>query len=98
MIRDAAGRLFASFVVEVAQAPLPQADQDRGIGLGLTHFAVLYDGTGVASPGSCAGRRRNSKDRPLRAGQPGLLRLRRERRPQAARRPRVGLQTVRHII
>jgi putative transposase len=50
VIRDAAGRFFASFVVEVAPGPLPEADRECGIDLGLGHFAVLDDGTKVSAP------------------------------------------------
>jgi hypothetical protein len=50
VIRDAAGRYFASFVVQVTAEPLPPTDSDVGIDLGLTHFAVLSDGTKVAAP------------------------------------------------
>jgi putative transposase len=50
VIRDAAGRYFASFVVEVPPCPLPETDTECGIDLGLTHFAVLDDGTKVAAP------------------------------------------------
>ena len=50
VIRDAAGRFFASFVVEVAEQPLPQADAECGIDLGLGHFAVLDNGVKVAAP------------------------------------------------
>ncbi|MFF4879342.1 RNA-guided endonuclease InsQ/TnpB family protein [Micromonospora sp. NPDC000668] len=50
MIRDAAGRYFASFVVQATDEPLPPADSEVGIDLGLTHFAVLSDGTKVAAP------------------------------------------------
>ena len=50
MVRDAAGRFFASFVVEVAPRPLPPADRECGIDLGLGHFAVLDDGTKIAAP------------------------------------------------
>lgn len=50
LIRDAAGRYFASFVVEVAGKPLPPADRTVGIDLRLTHFAVLSDGRKVVSP------------------------------------------------
>jgi putative transposase len=59
VIRDAAGRFFASFVVEVSPQPLPESGAECGIDLGLTHFAVLDDGTKVA----CAGRRRSSAKR-----------------------------------
>jgi putative transposase len=50
VIRDAAGRFFASFVVEVTPSPLPAAGRDCGIDLGLGHFAVMNDGTKVAAP------------------------------------------------
>ncbi|MGH3659070.1 MAG: RNA-guided endonuclease InsQ/TnpB family protein, partial [Micromonosporaceae bacterium] len=38
---DAAGRYHASFVVEVAEAPLPPVDAAVGVDLGLTTFAAL---------------------------------------------------------
>ena len=47
---DAAGRYHASFVVEAPDAPLPPTSQEVGIDLGLTHFAVLADGTKVDAP------------------------------------------------
>jgi IS605 OrfB family transposase len=50
VIRDAAGRLFASFVVEVSPEPLPETGRECGIDLGLGHFAVLDDGTKVSAP------------------------------------------------
>ena len=50
VIRDAAGRFFASFVVKVTAEPLPETDVEHGIDLGLRHFAVLDDGTKIASP------------------------------------------------
>ena len=50
MIKDAAGRYFASFVVEAGDGPLPEAAAETGIDLGLTHFAVLSDGRKIASP------------------------------------------------
>jgi len=50
VIIDAAGRYFASFVVEAADAPLPRVGTEVGIDLGLTHFAVLSDGRKVANP------------------------------------------------
>ena len=51
VIMDAAGRYFASFVVEAGDDPLPETGTETGIDLGLTHFAVLSDGRKVASPG-----------------------------------------------
>ncbi len=50
VIADAAGRYFASFVVEAGDDPLPQTGTEAGIDLGLTHFAVLSDGRKVANP------------------------------------------------
>jgi putative transposase len=51
VIRDAAGRYFASFVVTIDRdETLPPVESEVGIDLGLTHFAVMSDGTKVAAP------------------------------------------------
>jgi len=50
VMQDAAGRYWASFVVQTADEPLPVVDAAVGIDLGLTHFAVLSDGTKIAAP------------------------------------------------
>ncbi|MGJ5831335.1 RNA-guided endonuclease InsQ/TnpB family protein [Streptomyces ossamyceticus] len=54
VVKDAAGRFFASFVIDTDtaadQARMPQSDRTIGIDLGLTHFAVLSDGTKIDSP------------------------------------------------
>jgi putative transposase len=50
VIKDAAGRYFASFVVAATDDPLPDSDSDVGIDLGLTYFAVLSDGSKVSAP------------------------------------------------
>ncbi|WP_199236046.1 RNA-guided endonuclease InsQ/TnpB family protein, partial [Micromonospora sp. S4605] len=50
IIRDASGRYFASFVVQTTDEALPPVDSEVGIDLGLTHFAVLSDGTKVTAP------------------------------------------------
>jgi len=50
VVKDAAGRYFASFVVQAAPETLAPAATVVGIDLGLTHFAVLSDGRKVASP------------------------------------------------
>jgi putative transposase len=47
---DAAGRYHASFVVEVADDPLPLSPAEAGIDLGLTHFATLSTGAKVDNP------------------------------------------------
>ncbi|MEU6259776.1 RNA-guided endonuclease TnpB family protein [Streptomyces sp. NPDC047043] len=52
IIKDPAGRYFASFVVEVEDKPLPELDveeTDTGIDLGLACYAVLR-GRKIASP------------------------------------------------
>ncbi|MEV0151927.1 MULTISPECIES: transposase [unclassified Nonomuraea] len=50
VIKDAAGRYFASFVVEVTERPLPPVEAETGLDLGLGHFAVLADGRKIDSP------------------------------------------------
>ncbi|WP_442802571.1 RNA-guided endonuclease InsQ/TnpB family protein [Streptomyces sp. CB01635] len=56
VIKDAAGRYFASFVIDTdpaadaAAMPDPDPDSCVGIDLGLTHFAVLDNGTKIDSP------------------------------------------------
>lgn len=54
VIKDAAGRYFASFVVDTDPAAdatrMPDTDRTIGIDLGLTHFAVLSDGTKIDLP------------------------------------------------
>ena len=50
VIMDCAGRYFASFAVESGDEPLPPAERVAGIDLGLAHFAILSDGTKIASP------------------------------------------------
>lgn len=51
VIKDSAGRYFASFVVETGpEEVLPDTTPEIGIDLGLKHFAVLSDGRKVDSP------------------------------------------------
>ncbi|WP_409468314.1 RNA-guided endonuclease InsQ/TnpB family protein [Streptomyces sp. HC307] len=54
VIKDSAGRYFASFVIDTCPAAdaarMPETDQTIGIDLGRAHFAVLSDGTKIASP------------------------------------------------
>ncbi|MFJ8803987.1 RNA-guided endonuclease InsQ/TnpB family protein [Streptomyces sp. NPDC102487] len=54
VIKDAADRYFASFVVDTDPAAdarrMPETDHTIGIDLGLTHFAVLSDGRKIDSP------------------------------------------------
>src|SRR6516225_3878150 len=50
VIKDPAGRYFASFVVEAQPGPQPQAEPVIGIDLGLGHFAVMSDGRKITAP------------------------------------------------
>ncbi|MEU6230389.1 RNA-guided endonuclease TnpB family protein [Streptomyces sp. NPDC047042] len=54
VIKDSAGRFFASFVIDTDPAAdaarMPASDQSIGIDLGLTHFAVLSTGEKIDSP------------------------------------------------
>ncbi|WP_328549412.1 RNA-guided endonuclease TnpB family protein [Streptomyces platensis] len=50
VIKDAAGRYFASFVVETEPETLPEVTPQVGIDLGLGHFAVLSDGRKIDAP------------------------------------------------
>ncbi|MEU9780793.1 RNA-guided endonuclease TnpB family protein [Streptomyces phaeochromogenes] len=54
VVKDAAGRYFASFVIDTDPAAdatrMPETDQSVGIDLGLTHFAVLSTGEKIDSP------------------------------------------------
>ncbi|GHF23683.1 transposase [Streptomyces morookaense] len=51
VVKDSAGRYFASFVVDTGpEEALPQTTSEIGIDLGLGHFAVLSDGRKIDSP------------------------------------------------
>lgn len=54
VVKDAAGRYFASFIVGIDPAAdldrMPATDAVVGIDLGLSHFAILSDGTKIDSP------------------------------------------------
>ena len=50
VIKDPAGRYFASFVIETEPGQLPEAEPVVGIDLGLKHFAILSDGRKITTP------------------------------------------------
>ena len=50
VIKDASGRYFASFVVEVEPKLLPWSEKTCGVDLGIATFATLDDGTKVDAP------------------------------------------------
>jgi putative transposase len=92
VIREADGRYYASFVVEVADTPLPQSTNDVGIDLGLTSLAVLSTGEVVANP-----RYLRRKARALARAQKSLARKTKgsNRRAKSVRRVAVQHRKVR---
>lgn len=90
VIRDAAGRFFASFVVEVMPQPLPEAGIECGIDLGLAHFAVLDDGTKVSAP-----RFLRRAEKKLKRAQRELSRKQKESRNREKARVRVARRHAR---
>ena len=91
VIREADGRYYASFVVEVAPTPLPQTRNDVGIDLGLTSLAVLSTGEVVENP-----RFLRRKARALARAQKSLARKAKgsNRRAKAVRRVAVQHRKV----
>jgi putative transposase len=63
VIRDSAGRYFASFVIETEPGALPEVEPVVGIDLGLHHFAVLSDGRKITTPRFLRRAERNLKRR-----------------------------------
>lgn len=85
VIRDAADRYFASFVVQVDDKPHPETTADVGIDLGLGHFAVLSDGTEVDNP-----RFLRRAERKLKRAQRALFRKQKGSNNRAKARRRVA--------
>jgi len=50
VIKDAAGRYFVSFVVEIASCVLPKTENSVGIDLGIATFATLDNGQKIDAP------------------------------------------------
>lgn len=50
IIKDAAGRYHASFVVQTSDVALPKVEAEVGIDLGLASFAALSDGKKIDNP------------------------------------------------
>ncbi|WP_285497294.1 RNA-guided endonuclease TnpB family protein [Actinomadura sp. NBRC 104425] len=85
VVKDAAGRYFASFVVQAPSQPLPETAAQVGIDLGLTHFAVLSDGRKIANP-----RFLRRAERRLRKAQQALSRKQKGSANRAKARARVA--------
>ncbi|MFE3546742.1 RNA-guided endonuclease InsQ/TnpB family protein [Nocardia sp. NPDC059177] len=85
VVKDAAGRYFASFVVEVNPESLPGIDTEVGIDLGLATFAVCSDGKTITSP-----RFLRRAERKLRKAQQALSRKDKGSRNRVKARVRVA--------
>ncbi|MCS5478695.1 transposase [Corynebacterium sp. YIM 101645] len=85
VIKDSAGRYFASFVVQVDAQPLPPVASEVGIDLGLTTFAVMSDGTTIESP-----RFLRQAERRLRKAQQALSRKEKGSKNRAKARRKVA--------
>jgi IS605 OrfB family transposase len=68
---DGAGRFHGSFVVEIAEEPLPSAGTAVGVDLGLTTFAALSSGEKVDNP-----RWLRQREKALRRSQRNMARKR----------------------
>lgn len=85
IIIDAAGRYFASFVVDTTDEPLPELDTEIGIDLGLSTFSVCSDGAIIASPKFF-----RSAERRLRTAQQNLSRKQKGSKNRAKARRKVA--------
>jgi putative transposase len=86
VIREPDGRYCASFVVERDAGPFPSCDRETGIDAGLTHLAVLSDGTKIAAPRFLRG-----AERRLKAAQRALSRKQKGSANRAKARHRVAV-------
>lgn len=50
IIREATGKMYASFVVDVEPQPLPERTEEIGIDLGLSTYAIDSNGRKISSP------------------------------------------------
>jgi putative transposase len=87
VIREADGRCYASFVVEVAVTPLPPVTADIGIDLGLSVLAATSDGELIANP-----RHLRRRERKLIRAQRDLSRKQKGSKNREKARVRVAVQ------
>ena len=87
IIREADGRYYASFVVEVAAAPLPAVSNDVGLDLGLSVLAATSDGELIANP-----RHLRRRERKLACAQRALSRKQKGSANRARARVRLAVQ------
>jgi putative transposase len=87
VIREADGRYYASFVVQVAPTPLSATTSDAGLDLGLSVLAATSDGELIASP-----RHLRRRERELARAQRALSRKQKGSANRAGARVRVAVQ------
>jgi putative transposase len=87
VIREADGRYYASFVVEVAAVPLPVTTADVGLDLGLSVLAATSDGELIANP-----RHLRRRERKLACAQRALSRKQKGTANRQKARVRVAVQ------
>ena len=87
IIREADGRHYASFVVEVPVTPLPACTNDVGVDLGLETLAATSGGELIANP-----RHLRARQRKLAAAQRALCRKPKNSANRAKARVRVAVQ------
>ncbi|MDX2677396.1 RNA-guided endonuclease InsQ/TnpB family protein [Streptomyces sp. NY05-11A] len=94
VVKDSAGRFFASFVIDTDPAAdanrMPQSDQSIGVDLGLSHFAVLSTGEKIDSP-----RFLRRAEKKLKKAQKSLSRKRKGSRNREKARLKVARAHVR---
>jgi putative transposase len=87
VIREADGRYYAPFVVQVAPTPLSATTSDVGLDLGLSVLAATSDGELIASP-----RHLRRRERKLARAQRALSRKQKGSANRAGARVRVAVQ------
>lgn len=87
VIREADGRYYASFGVEVAATPLPATATDVGLDLGLSVLAATSDGELIANP-----RHLRARERKLAKAQRALSRKQKGPANRAKARVKVAVQ------
>ena len=87
VIREADGRYYASFVVEVAASPLPAVSHDIGLDLGLSVLAATSEGELIANP-----RHLRRRERKLARAQRALSRKQKGSANRVKARVKVAVQ------
>ena len=87
VIREADGRHYASFVVEIAATPLPSSERDVGLDLGLSVLAATSDGELITNP-----RHLRARERHLARAQRDLSRKQKGSANRAKARMTVAVQ------